>query len=179
MENFNFTNLNEFVEHIISNDDLETLNIDFDHLSSCYLTEKNLINLLKKSIKCKRIRNESLIDVFEVVDSNSITDDILAYIEKYPYKHVKQTILMYLSHKDISESLLEKICHMGFYPEAFFSLFLNLINMNDVNTQELLKFREEHIEYFNDLEEIKLTLEYHKEIPSNVLDNIITCYNLK
>ena len=158
--------LNTILEQITNNNILSLFGNDV-------IEEEKLLKLLKLSIDNDVIK-QIINDLIFLVDSSSITDNVLNYCISYPDEY-RETLLVQLAHMWLGEQQLEIINKEISTPEAFCKLFyIYSANENyDINQYEV--FLSENISHIQEIDCLGMIL-MHRIIISDAKKDIVIKY---
>ena len=133
------------------------------------ITNNNILSLFGNDV-IKQIIN----DLIFLVDSSSITDNVLNYCISYPDEY-RETLLVQLAHMWLGEQQLEIINKEISTPEAFCKLFyIYSANENyDINQYEV--FLSENISHIQEIDCLGMIL-MHRIIISDAKKDIVIKY---
>lgn len=114
-----------------------------------FVSSEKLIKLIDRSNKYKDIQY-FLIDIFFYVNEKSITDDVVDCCLKYPGKF-KRTLVVQLSHIELSENQLLKLNAANINSEAFSNLVISYLKDDSCSLEKLSAFILDNIKYIDSI----------------------------
>lgn len=85
------------------------------------VSTKNLLTLIRESYTSSAVAG-FLANVLYYVDSQGLTDEVFQRLLHFPYKKMRRTFLVAISHSPISLYQLEVICKLQICTEAYAQL---------------------------------------------------------
>lgn len=167
-------NINELISFLIEANEMEISK----KLNSCddvaevleeyekdLVSEDKLENLLHRSIIIKDIQY-FLIDIFFYIDEKSISDKIFDLVIKYPGQF-RETLLTQLGHIWLSKKQLYKLNEVLKTSEAFYKLFILLMQDNNSSTNDIKKLLTDNRKHW------KAIYNYHEHLTDQISKNKI------
>lgn len=132
---------------------------------------KNLLKLIKKSFKNKKIRN-MLIENAMIFNDEIIDIRVVKLINDHPIKSFKETMFNLLGHKKLKTNVLIYISSLGYYPEAFYNVLIEKCGQY-LSHDALTSFLDYNIKYIMEVDEFIESIHYINAISIQQKEKIL------